>query len=100
MHAAQEQLETGCSNGRVPAAGTTWTVQLSKCQPGTFTESWIVGQGDVSAGSLRSVVPVQAKCSDRALLDAITGSTRVLPLYASRDLTAAVRSYLLLDTAA
>jgi hypothetical protein len=84
MHAAQEQLETGWSNGRVPAAGTTWTVQLSKCQPGTFIESWIVGEGDISASSLRSVVSIQAKCSDGALLDALIGSTQPVVVRSQR----------------
>ena len=78
LHAAPEQLETGWSDGKVPAAATSWTVKRNRCQPGTSIQSWIVGEGDVLgsyAGSPRSVVSVQAKCSDGALLDGLVSIT-------------------------
>jgi hypothetical protein len=78
LHAAQEQLETGLSDGRSPAAATSWTVKRNRCQPGAFIHSWIVGEGDILgsyAGSPQSVVSIQAKCSDGAILDSLAGST-------------------------
>jgi hypothetical protein len=47
LHSAPKQLETGWSDGKVPAAATSWTVKRNRCQPGTFIKSWIVGEGDV-----------------------------------------------------
>lgn len=81
---AAQELETGWSNGMQPDQpdSTGWKALLSKCQPGAFIESWLVGEGDVhaTAGSeklvLRSVVSIQAICSDGEPLDAITGSAQ------------------------